>query len=278
MSEREYEGFMIELKNVGKSYNGKVIFEDVNLKLSEGTVTAFVGHNGCGKSTMLKVISGLVKTDCGEIVFEQKYQIAYVPEKFPAIPMSARNYLKHISNIDGIYQDPERTEKMSELSEDFFVDGMLDKPMKNLSKGTLQKIGVIQALMSNPDVLLLDEPLSGQDIDSQNVFIEKIKRLKKQGTIILLAAHEPDLIHSLGDNVYTICEGRLTACEDKPRKKYVIWMPQNIEKKASEEMQSADGGYCVYTDERMLSYEINRLQREGWHIGKVYEECKYGEL
>lgn len=75
---------MIELNDVRKSYNGKVIFEDVNLKLEDGTVTAFVGHNGCGKSTMLKVISGLVRKDCGKIIFDRKYCFSYVPEKFPA--------------------------------------------------------------------------------------------------------------------------------------------------------------------------------------------------
>ena len=192
---------MIELKDVRKSYNGKVIFEDVNLKLEDGTVTAFVGHNGCGKSTMLKVVSGLVRKDCGEIIYDRQYCFAYVPEKFPAINMSARAYLKHMAEIDGIYLKTDRMDRIHALAKDFYVESMLDKPMKNLSKGTLQKIGVIQAIMSNPEVLLLDEPLSGQDTDSQDVFIEKIKKIREQGTIILLSAHEPDLIHFLGDRV-----------------------------------------------------------------------------
>ncbi|MGN0354255.1 MAG: ATP-binding cassette domain-containing protein [Muricoprocola sp.] len=63
------------MKNVRKSYNGKVIFENVDLKLEDGTVTAFVGHNGCGKSTMLKVISGLTRKDGGEIIYDKNYRI-----------------------------------------------------------------------------------------------------------------------------------------------------------------------------------------------------------
>lgn len=204
---------MIELRNVKKSYNGEVIFEEVNLKLDEGTVTAFVGHNGCGKSTMLKVISGLVRRDRGEILCDKKYRFSYVPEKFPVVNMSGRAYLMHMATIDGIYSKVDSRSKIDELAKDFYMEDMLDKPMKTLSKGTLQKIGVIQALMSEPEVLLLDEPLSGQDADSQEAFINKIRELRKQGIIILLAAHEPNLIRSLGDRIYTIKEHRISENE-----------------------------------------------------------------
>lgn len=204
---------MIELRNVKKSYNGEVIFEGINLKLEEGTVTAFVGHNGCGKSTMLKVISGLVRRDSGEILCDKKYRFSYVPEKFPVVNMSGRAYLMHMAVIDGIYSKEDSRNKINDLAKDFYMEDMLDKPMKTLSKGTLQKIGVIQALMSEPEVLLLDEPLSGQDADSQEVFINKIRELKKQGIIILLAAHEPNLIRSLGDRIYTIKEHRISENE-----------------------------------------------------------------
>lgn len=269
---------MIELKDVRKSYNGKVIFEDVNLKLEDGTVTAFVGHNGCGKSTMLKVISGLVRKDCGEIIYDRKYRFSYVPEKFPAINMTARAYLKYMAEIDGIYLKTDSMDKINALAKDFFMESMLDKPMKNLSKGTLQKICVMQAIMSNPEVLLLDEPLSGQDTDSQEVFIEKIKNIKKQGTIILLSAHEPDIINSLGDSVYTIKECKISRYENKPQTRYVIWLPEDKNMIPAPEMKKAENGYYVLSDEQMLYLEIKRLQKEGWHIGKVYEDGKCDKI
>jgi len=269
---------MIELKEIKKSYNGKVVFEDVYLKLEEGTVTAFVGHNGCGKSTLLKVVSGLVRKDSGEIIYDRKYRFSYVPEKFPAINLSARAYLEYMAKIDNIYTKSDCLDKINSLARDFYLKNMLDKPMKNLSKGTLQKIGVIQAIMSNPEVLLLDEPLSGQDIDSQGVFVEKIKKLKEQGAIVLLSAHEPNLIHSLGDKVYTIQECKVTPYEDTPQTTYIIWMPQDERMTPSKEMKKVENGYCVYTDEQKLSCEITRLQKEGWHIGKVYEDCKYDKV
>lgn len=91
---------MIEIMDARKSYNGKLVFDNVNLKLSDGTVTALVGHNGCGKRTLLKVISGLTKKDSGQIIYEKAYRIAYVPEKFPAVNTSAGSYLKHIVEMD----------------------------------------------------------------------------------------------------------------------------------------------------------------------------------
>lgn len=269
---------MIELRNIRKSYNGKVIFKDVNLKLEEGTVTAFGGHNGCGKSTMLKVISGLVRKDCGEIIYDRKYHFSYVPEKFPAVNMPAGIYLKHMAEIDGFYLKNDSMDIINALAKDFYMEDVLDKPMKNLSKGMLQKIGVMQALMSNPEVLLLDEPLSGQDADSQHVLIEKVKELRRQGTIILLSAHEPDLINYLGDRIYTIKECKISEYEKKPQVRYIIWMPEDKNRKPAEEMKKAENGYCVYTDERMLSFEIKRLQKEGWHIGKVYEDDKCEQI
>ena len=269
---------MIELKDVRKSYNGKVIFEDVNLKLEDGTVTAFVGHNGCGKSTMLKVASGLVKKDCGEIIYDAKYRFAYVPEKFPAINMSSRAYLRHMAEIDGIYTKNDSMNRINALAEDFYVDRMLDKPMKNLSKGTLQKIGVIQAIMSNPEVLMLDEPLSGQDVDSQEVFIDKINTLKNQGTIILLSAHEPELINALGDSIYTIKECKVLKYENKPQTRYIIGITGDESLTPDLEMKKTEKGYYVLSDEQILYLEIKRLQKKGWHIDKVYEDCKHDEI
>ena len=269
---------MIELKDISKTYYGKVIFEDVNLKIKEGEVTAFVGHNGSGKSTMLKAISGLVRIDRGEIIYDRNYRFFYVPEKFPVINLSAIDFLNHMAEIDGIYSKNERMERIHALAKDFYMENMLDKPIKNLSKGTLQKIGVIQALMSDPEVLVLDEPLSGQDIDSQEVFIKKIENLKKQGKIILLAAHEPELIRALADRVYSIHGCKISPYENVPQTAYVIWMSEDTSLAHAPEMKKTEHGYYLISDERMLSHEINRLQKEGWHIGKVYEVNKHDEI
>jgi ABC-type multidrug transport system ATPase subunit len=89
------------------------------------------------------------------------------------------------------------------------MDNMIDIPMKHLSKGTLQKVGVVQAFLTKPDVLLLDEPLSGQDIKSQNVFISLAKELSTCGVTIVMACHERFLTNSLSDTSYEIKNNQL---------------------------------------------------------------------
>ena len=199
----------MELKNIKKSYERNVIFEDVNISFEEGTVTCFTGHNGCGKSTLLKVVGGIIPKDSGEVISDRRLRFAYVPEKFPAVNMKGREYLKHMAEIDGIYSSKEQDELIDRYAEEFFLTDMIDKQMKEMSKGTLQKIGVIQALISDPDVLLLDEPLSGQDADSQEVFIGKVRELKEKKKTILLSAHEKWLIDALSDRIYKIEKGRV---------------------------------------------------------------------
>ncbi|MDD6037396.1 MAG: ATP-binding cassette domain-containing protein, partial [bacterium] len=251
---------MIELKQVSKSYGEDVIFEDVNLKLEEGTVTCFIGNNGHGKSTLLKVISGLLTKSSGEIISNPNYRFAYVPEKFSAVNMRAGTYLNEMAAMDALYSPVERKQIIAQLAAEFCLSDMLDKPMKKLSKGSLQKVVVIQALMRKPDVLLLDEPLSGQDVDSQQVFISKVKELKKNGAIILLSAHEEHLINSLSDFVYTIQNKHVTLYKEKEQRSYAI--VAELTENVSETMT-----VC----EKQLSVEVDRIIREGWHIRKIYE-------
>jgi ABC-type multidrug transport system ATPase subunit len=95
------------------------------------------------------------------------------------------------------------------LYKDYCLGNMLDTPMKFLSKGTLQKTAVIQALMAHRDVIFLDEPLSGQDVASQSYFAEELKKRKAAGMAIVMACHEPFLIEELADRIYQIKDGIL---------------------------------------------------------------------
>lgn len=272
---------MIELHNIRKKYGGKLIFENVDLKFLEGTCTAFVGHNGCGKSTLLKVASGLISHNAGKILESKKHSMAYVPEKFPATSMTARMYLTFMAKIDGVLSSKEISKKIEMLSEDFFLEGMLDMPMKNLSKGTLQKIGVIQAIISEPEVLFLDEPLSGQDVDSQYVFVQKIKKLKEQGTIVILSAHEQNLIDELADEVYTFVDGAVVKLDNKRKQKYVVVVTCEDMLEPSEDMTPVEEGknsYQMICEEGLLATDIQRLQREGWHIARIYEDNTVNQI
>lgn len=156
---------LISLQNVSKKYKTKELYSSINEVFNEADSVAFVGHNGCGKSTMLKIIARLVNPTEGKVIYSRQLKIRYVPEKFEPENITVRDFLGFMGRIDGLsmgYLDS----TINGFANDFFITDFLDTNMKNLSKGTLQKVAVIQALLDRPDVLLLDEPLSGQDKES----------------------------------------------------------------------------------------------------------------
>lgn len=199
---------LIEMNNVSKSFGRKKVLNNINIVIEKGQSIALLGHNGSGKSTFLKIICGLTRINSGEIKYSSDLKFSYIPEHFPKMNITAKQYVKHMGLIEGV-PDQVIEEKSQELFKSFFMEGMLDIPMKHLSKGTLQKVGVIQALLSKPDILLLDEPLSGQDMESQKVFINLINELNKQGVTIIMSCHEIFLVRRISNIVYEIRNGKL---------------------------------------------------------------------
>ena len=197
---------LISVNNVSKSYGKKEVLRNVNLAIHKGDSLAFIGHNGSGKSTLLRILAGLASFNSGQVQRNKKLKIHYIPEHFPKLALTAKEYVVHMGLIEGLNKSQAQA-KSRQLFELFFMDNMQETPMKYLSKGTLQKVAVIQALLSNPALLLLDEPLSGQDIDSQNIFIQTMIDLKKQGTAIAMSCHEKVIISHISDLVYEIKDG-----------------------------------------------------------------------
>lgn len=203
---------LIEINNISKSFGSKKILQNTSMNVKKGQSIALLGHNGCGKSTLLRILCGLTSIDSGKVNYNRKLKFNYVPENFPKMNLSARQYIRHIGLIEGV-QAEELERKSNNLFQAFFVEEMIDSPMKHLSKGTLQKIGVIQALLTKPDILLLDEPLSGQDLKSQKVFISLINNLNKEGTTIVMSCHERFLVNMVSDTVYEIKDKKIVQIE-----------------------------------------------------------------
>lgn len=206
------DDIVLTLEHIQKKYGNRIVLQDINLEVKRGQAAAFVGTNGAGKSTLMKILSGLVKADSGKIICEKKVRFAYVPEKFPALPVTAEEYLFHVGGIARIPLQ-EIKDKCKYYFERFDMTDMIHTSMKFLSKGTLQKVVVIQAFLSQPDILLLDEPLSGQDISSQQFFINEITKLKKNGMAVFVVSHEEAFVQQIADMIYRIRDGRLEAKE-----------------------------------------------------------------
>lgn len=201
---------IIEMHNVTKKVNNnRIILKDINLSIDKGDAVAFIGHNGTGKSTMLRLISGLTPISSGKILTVPNLDFGFIPEHFPKINMTVEEYIQSVGRINGIPAG-ELQAKSKELYNLFYIDDMIEIPIKHLSKGSIQKVAVIQALLCKPDVLLLDEPLAGQDIKSQKNFMKIVKQMNDDGVTLIMSCHELFLMNQLAKTAYEIKDKTLS--------------------------------------------------------------------
>lgn len=269
---------MIVLKHIVKEYDKKVILNDIHLMIEQGRSVAFTGQNGCGKSTLLKIIAGLVRPTKGTVSLEKGELIHYVPEHFPKMNLKAKQYLFFMGRMEEL-EKVGLEARIRELAEEFFVSNMLDIPMKYLSKGSLQKIGVIQALLKEPDILLLDEPLSGQDVMSQQVFIQKIQELQRRHVTILMACHEPYLVDAIADEVYQFADGKIVLADHKSADEmqwyhmfFVRTKNADIPENWKGHLQFTEQGCILRAAENACDRAMIEMMQAGWNLRGMYNE------
>ncbi len=200
---------MIELKDVSKSYGKNIIFDKINFSVKKGISFAIIGKNGKGKSTFLKIISNLINVNEGEIIYKDKnLSFCYIIDNFSDIKLTPKEYLTSVGMLHNMQKD-EIEQKIQKLSEDFFYKEMLDTPIKYLSKGSIQKINITQALLYKSDIMLLDEPLSGLDTESAKKLFDYVKEYKKNGSTVILSTHTDYALSQLADEVYEIKDQKI---------------------------------------------------------------------
>ncbi len=262
---------IIYLENISKRYKDNELYSSVNEHFEKGDSVAFTGHNGCGKSTMLKIIGKLIMPTSGKVVYSDRFNVRYVTEKFEPVNCTARDFLMYMGRI-GNSNDKYLKERIEKLSKDFFVSDYLDVNLKNMSKGTLQKIVVIHALLEVPDVLLLDEPLSGQDKESQNVFINKIKQIKDLGTTIFMSCHEERLINALSDKIYTIENGCVKRRDKISSDSYIILFKGGTDTDIYNKCVKTDEFYRLRVREKQVNSTIMELIQHGCEVRGLRNE------
>ncbi|MCJ7841991.1 ABC transporter ATP-binding protein [Lederbergia sp. NSJ-179] len=207
----------IEATDVSKEIDGQTILNQLSFRLEGNKAIAIRGQNGSGKSTFLKLLAGIYEPTNG-IIKRGKYRIGYVPEHFPeTLPFRLNEYLSIIASFHGNTK-PEMKSTLSSYIRLFSIESFLDTPLKKCSKGTRQKVGLIQALMINPDILLLDEPLTGLDHDSQHHLLQLLEKRKKK-CMIIFTTHEDRLIEKIADESYLLESGTLSISKMKSLKK-----------------------------------------------------------
>ncbi|WMJ72321.1 ABC transporter ATP-binding protein [Cytophagaceae bacterium ABcell3] len=204
---------MISVENIEKSFRKLQVLKGVNLKMSPGKIYAFLGPNGSGKTTLLKHILGLVKPDQGLITingadikngWEYRKQIGYMPQiaNFPE-NLNIEEILMMVCNVRGISPD------FNHLIQYFQLKEHLKSMLKNLSGGMKQKVNAIMALMSDPDILIFDEPSTGLDPLSHLKLKQLIKKEKDKGKTIMITTHILSEVEELADEIIFLLDGKI---------------------------------------------------------------------
>jgi ABC-2 type transport system ATP-binding protein len=200
---------LITLTNVVKGFPFKSVLKGLSITIYRDEVTAIIGRNGSGKSTLLRVISGLGAIDRGkreEFLLGRTIRVGFTPDRFPKLRYTAFEYLRSMGRMQGIEEKVLR-KRIDHLFEAFRFDPATKQQIRYFSKGMLQKVNLMQAMLTPPDLLLLDEPLSGLDIQTQEELMNVLVRLKSQGLSIIMSTHEPELVQRLADRVITLDDG-----------------------------------------------------------------------
>lgn len=224
---------MIEVRNLVKKYGNHLAVDHLDFKLESGKVYGFLGPNGAGKSTTMNIMTGYLGATEGQVIIggrdilkepeAAKKQIGYLPEQPPLyMEMTVREYLEFAAELKKIPRR-EREEAVEEVERLVKVKAVEERLIKNLSKGYRQRVGLAQAVLGFPDIIILDEPTVGLDPKQIIEIRELIRRLSKEHTVIL-SSHILAEIREVCDYILIISRGKLVASDT----------PENLEKMLGE--------------------------------------------
>lgn len=209
------ENYVIEISNYKKVIKGNTILNDINLNLEKGKCYGFIGRNGSGKSMLFKAICGLIKATEGKISVNSKVigKDVDFPEnvgsliEYPGFLENLSGYknLKYLAEIQNKISD----DRIKEVIELVDLDYNDKRPVKKYSLGMKQRLGIAQAIMENPNIIILDEPMNGLDKSGVKIVRELISSLKTKENIILIASHNSDDIDILCDEVFEMDRGEI---------------------------------------------------------------------
>jgi ABC-2 type transport system ATP-binding protein len=251
---------MFEVRSLHKRYLGIPALDHVSFIARPGEVTGYLGANGSGKSTTMKLATGLIEPTSGEILFEgrpindnpmaYRQRIGYVPEE-PHLytHLSGLEYLVMVGQL----RDMDRTtanNRIDGLLHLFGMHGDRDVAMSSYSKGMRQKILLSSALMHNPHLILLDEPFSGLDVGSSLMFRSLIRELATRGKIVLFSSHELETVERVCSHVVILHRGKVVADDSIERLRVLMALP-TLEKIFSQ--------LAVERDSEAISREIADL-------------------
>lgn len=225
MSKGESE-MLVEIKNLTKRYGNSPVkaVDDLSISLKSGEIYGFLGSNGAGKSTTIKCLVGIYSFNAGDILIDgvsiktnplkAKKMIGYVSDNHAVFErLTGREYVNHIANLYNV-SIKDLQERCDKLLKIFKLEESFDRPIKSYSHGMKQKISVIGALVHNPKLWVLDEPLTGLDPQSAYLLKQVMREHAKQGNTVFFSSHILDVVENLCDRCCIIDKGKLKGVYD----------------------------------------------------------------
>ena len=254
---------LINAKNLKKSFDNFIAVDKINLQVDRGEVVGFLGPNGAGKSTTMKMLTGFLEPDDGEIFIngidlksnplKAKEYIGYLPEGAPSYSdMIVSDFLSFIGKMRGL-SDKRLSNRLEEMADQINLKDMWDRPVETLSKGFKRRVGIAQALIHDPDILILDEPTDGLDPNQKHEMRNLIKKISKNKAIVI-STHILEEVEAVCSRAIIIANGKLLANDT----------PQNLEKKFLNK----------HTLSVKISNKINNVVSKEIKSSLKYEEVK----
>jgi ABC-2 type transport system ATP-binding protein len=212
--------FLIEVRNLTKAYGHLVAVDNLNFTIEPGKIYGFLGPNGAGKSTTMNIITGCLAATEGQVlvgghdIFEEPLEakkcIGYLPEQPPLyLDMTVIDYLRFVAQAKDVNRK-EREQKIQEAMEKTGILEVKNRLIKNLSKGFKQRVGLAQAILGDPQIIILDEPTVGLD-PKQIIEIRDLIKLLSKSHTVMLSSHIMQEISAVCDHLLIISEGKLVA-------------------------------------------------------------------
>jgi ABC-2 type transport system ATP-binding protein len=232
---RRLEETVLEVRDVSKRYGAITAVRHVNFSVAPGEVLGYLGPNGSGKSTTVKMLVGLMPPTYGHILLdgedvqehliEYKAQVGYVPEEAHVYTyLTGPEYLRLTGRLRGLDEGPLEA-KIQRFLRIFGLDGDLHAPLAAFSKGMRQKILLSAALLHNPRIVVLDEPVSGLDVSTALLMREVVRSLAADGRMIFYSSHELDTIEKISTRVIILRAGEIVADDSAARLRELAHAP-----------------------------------------------------
>ena len=214
---------LIDANNLKKSFGNFVAVDNIDLAVNRGEVVGFLGPNGAGKSTTMKMLTGFLEPDSGDILInnidlkshplEAKQFIGYLPEGAPSYSdMEVSEFLSFVGKMRGINNKNILDNRLDDMANQINLKDVWDRPIETLSKGFKRRVGIAQALIHDPDILILDEPTDGLDPNQKHEMRNLIKTISKNKAIVI-STHILEEVEAVCSRAVIIANGKLLANE-----------------------------------------------------------------